>query len=78
VQQPDRGGQHGLRQLRRMPHRLVSDRRLQPGLQQARGTVPGCCTYKERDCAGEFGNAPGFAYSGSIVNNAGVCRAKPL
>lgn len=35
----------------------------------------GCCTYRPRDCAAEFGNNPYYTYSCDPTATSGVCRA---
>jgi hypothetical protein len=37
----------------------------------------GCCTYRPRDCAAEFGNNPNFTYSCDPTATNGVCKATP-
>ncbi len=37
----------------------------------------GCCTYRPRDCAAEFGNNPNYTYSCDPTATNGVCKAMP-
>ena len=37
----------------------------------------GCCTYRPRDCAAEFGNNPNYTYSCDPTATNGVCKATP-
>jgi hypothetical protein len=40
-------------------------------------TVEGCCYGAPKDCAGRFGNAPGYTDTCENVTGVGVCRATP-
>ncbi len=39
--------------------------------------VNGCCTYRPRDCAAEYGNNPSYTYSCNPTTVNGVCQAIP-
>jgi len=41
------------------------------------GNAVGCCTYRPRDCAAEFGNNPNFTYSCDPTATNSVCIATP-
>jgi hypothetical protein len=40
-------------------------------------TTTACCQLVPKDCAGRFGNAPGYTYSCVPEGGVGVCRATP-
>jgi hypothetical protein len=39
------------------------------------GSAAGCCTYRPKDCAAEFGNNPDYTYSCTVEGTVGVCHA---
>lgn len=39
------------------------------------GTATGCCTYRPKDCAAEFGNNPNYTYTCTVEGTVGVCHA---
>ena len=39
------------------------------------GTATGCCTYRPKDCAAEFGNNPHYNYTCTVEGTVGVCHA---
>jgi hypothetical protein len=41
------------------------------------GNAPDGCTYRPKDCAGQFGNNSNYTYSCEVVGTEGVCRATP-
>jgi uncharacterized repeat protein (TIGR01451 family) len=42
------------------------------------GAAAGCCTYRPKDCAAEFGNNPDYTYSCTVEGTSGVCHATPI